>query len=939
MSKINHPSSHNQIKKDTTNDLEIDPEELSHRKDDTKYDNPPSEEIASQKYDLLGKSTKICLPPKPSTSPPTKPNIEEEVERGTNYEQTKETTLIELDEEEKSCCRDTTSLENSTKIRFAKEESNNDHNQTRKRLMKEHPFIKTIKEILDQTETKIAAPPIIFECSLRAASVNWENIRSAGGLDNLIRNSPFSPISYGSEFRESWRLAPLLHDHPLWPRFKNILDNGSVFPLMDPPPEDVRMQDFDRILEYGNHKSAKMNIDILNEHLSKEVQRGWLIPLRPGDARKLGNASIAPMGVVSQSTINELGEIVPSNRVTHDLSFPGPISGVSINSRTKMECLEPCYYGHMLGRLIHQIVAYRINFPTSPIVLQKVDFKSAYRRMHLNAQIATQCLSQANINGEDFVFLPLRLSFGGSACPAEWCIASEITTDLANRILNHSHWHPETLKARLSESVPRTKVLEQAIPYHSAKPMIVNPGLEKVGKSDVYVDDICLVGVLKDNESELRLKNSILLALEIVGRPINKSEPLIREELASKSKLLAESGLSEIKCILGWELNTRQLNIRLPDDKYVVWSRQIQEVLDNKGKTSKKTVEIVTGRLNHVASIIPISRHFLSRIHFNLSKMKDFKTYYLPKQVLKDLEYWLNILQKARKGISLNLLTHRAPNKLYWSDACEYGIGGFSSGGKAWRWRIPENLQHRAHINLLEFMAELACIWDDILEGNIQEEDCILAFGDSTTAMGWIHKSKYKSDTDSDESSEARLNVARKLANLVLDNDLRLYSQWFAGTKNELADFLSREGSTLDDDVLTETLFSQFAEQVPRNCRVSVLRPEITSFFSTTLQKLPKRQQQLHNIDDSIQPRGVSGYHSSGQLSSMTTNSWKDLNSTNETKFLHYLLNTSDPNLHTREEFQDWLKAQSEIPSAQWHRHSWRTTPMTQESLQTGKQQ
>jgi hypothetical protein len=47
MSKINHPSSHNQIKKDTTNDLEIDPEELSHRKDDTKYDNPPSEEIAS----------------------------------------------------------------------------------------------------------------------------------------------------------------------------------------------------------------------------------------------------------------------------------------------------------------------------------------------------------------------------------------------------------------------------------------------------------------------------------------------------------------------------------------------------------------------------------------------------------------------------------------------------------------------------------------------------------------------------------------------------------------------------------------------------------------------------------------------------------------------------------------------------------------------------
>jgi hypothetical protein len=466
------------------------------------------------------------------------------------------------------------------------------------------------------------------------------------------------------------------------------------------------------------------------------------------------------MGVVSQSTINELGEIIPSNRVTHDLSFPGPISGLSINSRTKMDCLEPCYYGHTLSCLIHQIVAYRTEYPTLPIVLQKVDFKSAYRRMHLNAKTATQCLSQTCINGDNFVLLPLRLSFGGSACPAKWCIASEITTDLANRILNHSHWNPGTLKAKLSESVPNTKILDSTHPFCSAKPMIVNPEVEKVGKSDVYVDDICLVGVLKDEKSELKLKNSILLALEIVGRPINKREPLVCKELASKSKLLAESGLSETKCMLGWEFNTRELNIKLSDKKFSIWSHQIQDILNDRGKISKKMLEVVVGRLNHAASIILILRHFLSRLHFHLSKMKDFKVYHLPKQALKDLELWLKILQKANTGISLNLLTYRAPNKLYWSDACEYGLGGFSSGGKAWRWHIPEELQHRAHINLLEFMAEIACIWDDILEGNIQTQDCILAFGDSTTAMGWIHKSKYRSDKDSDESAEARLTVA-----------------------------------------------------------------------------------------------------------------------------------------------------------------------------------
>jgi hypothetical protein len=228
-------------------------------------------------------------------------------------------------------------------------------------------------------------------------------------------------------------------------------------------------------------------------------------------------------------------------------------------------------------------------------------------------------------------------------------------------------------------------------------------------------------------------------------------------------------------------------------------------------------------------------------------------------------------------------------------------------------------------------MAELACIWDNIITGTLQTEDCILAFGDSATAIGWLHKSKYKSENDSKESSEARLNVARKLANLVLHNDLKLYSQWFAGTKNEVADFLSREGGLLDDDSLTNSLSTKFSSQVPRNFRISALKPEITLFFSETLQKLPKRQPQPLSTRDSTLHHGTNGLHSSNASNLTTTPSSSSSNNTSETKSRHYLLNTSDPDLHTREEFQDWLKAQSEIPLAQWHRPSWKTTPWTHE--------
>jgi hypothetical protein len=248
--------------------------------------------------------------------------------------------------------------------------------------------------------------------------------------------------------------------------------------------------------------------------------------------------------------------------------------------------------------------------------------------MHLNAETATQCLAQMHIDGNDYVMLPLRLSFGGSACPAELCIApSEITTDLANRILNHSHRNPNTLKSKQSEQIPETTLLDPKTPFCQAKPMIVEPKLENVGKSDVYVDDICLVGVLQNDYSESRLKHSILLALDVVGRPIhNDEEPLPHDELASRSKLLAESGLSEQKCLLGWEFNTRDLSIKLSDTKFSVWSTQLHDILSNAGRTSKKTLEIIKGRLNHTASIIPITCHFFIQIvllSFNRERLQN----------------------------------------------------------------------------------------------------------------------------------------------------------------------------------------------------------------------------------------------------------------------------------------------------------------------------
>ena len=59
---------------------------------------------------------------------------------------------------------------------------------------------------------------------------------------------------------------------------------------------------------------------------------------------------------------------------------------------------------------------------------------------------------------------------------------------------------------------------------------------------------------------------------------------------------------------------------------------------------------------------------------------------------------------KTKDVIDMNLLVSRKPVKVYISDSCHAGMGGYSSDGFALRWYIPEHLKFRASNNLLEHL-------------------------------------------------------------------------------------------------------------------------------------------------------------------------------------------------------------------------------------------
>jgi hypothetical protein len=203
----------------------------------------------------------------------------------------------------------------------------------------------------------------------------------------------------------------------------------------------------------------------------------------------------------------------------------------------------------------------------------------------------------------------------------------------------------------------------------------------------------------------------------------------MREDCLSLSKLEDEGTLAKKLIILGWEINTCQLTIALPEKKLKLWKKDLQTVLTTK-KVSYKKLETLVGCLNHSATACPLMRYYLNGIRNTLvswnktSAPKNCERY-LSKPTIDNLKLWTHhFLPKISKGISLNMITFRRPSFICWSDACPHGLGGYDFKGNAWRFQIPPAFRKDilCQNNLLEFEASLISVWVAITDGFAEKE-------------------------------------------------------------------------------------------------------------------------------------------------------------------------------------------------------------------------
>ena len=571
--------------------------------------------------------------------------------------------------------------------------------------------------------------------------------------------------------------------------------------------------------------------------------RGWQLPLPKEAALEIPpGCEVAPLGVVAQWTIDESGNRKPKLRLTHDQSF-NPTRGEqrSVNDRVVTSELTPARFGRALMRLLHYICLLRRRFPGERLLLTKVDCKSAYRRIHLQATTAMKaCTVFAGL-----LLVALRLTFGGAPNPSQWSDVSEVAVDLANDLVRRDDWDPASWSAPQQQLLTSDKavdcdagVVRASDEFGKAAEMsVVYPVEDGKPMFDCYLDD--LFGVSRAID-KARLEAVLPFVLHLIGRPVEAGTPesLPRDSLIAVSKFLAEAKASEAKVILGWLVNTRSMTVSLPSDKHRAWTEEIQALRTRPSRrATAKELESTVGRLSHAAYVIPNSRHFLGRLYRAGERAKVHGSVTLTQAQRDDLGLWKVFLDSALRGVSINRLVARWPNRIVRVDACPQGMGGYGLlSGVAWRIHLEPDLTGRGSLNSLEFLAALIGLWvENELGGAFGPDDVLLCQGDSSSATGWLSKSSFG------DECPLHLAISRSMAGYLNDQKIAHYSQWFPGKENSVADSLSRDFH-LPDSELVSHLRLNFANQLPQSFRLVRLTAAMTSSVGRLLRLLPKTQ-------------------------------------------------------------------------------------------------
>lgn len=653
-------------------------------------------------------------------------------------------------------------------------------------------LVQCIQFALSSPEVPLCKSPMIFRFDKETAVKNALSLQEFDfSIEKMLKQIPGTSLHAGSEFRNLNFIRPLLDLHPYSQRIQEYVQSGISYDFVDEIPfsEEERQKDINQALHKDiNNKSASSNPLICEKAFEKEIGRGWSFVLPLSVANLLQDRiNFIPLGTAPQWTIDEHGNPKRKYRLTQDCSRLRP-SGKSINSCTDKSKPSECYFGGCLNRILLRILFLRHKYPNVPILINKYDLDSAYRRMHIKFEHSLLECWKWN----DLMFINSRLPFGYEKACEKFSHLTDLVVDLAQRLAEDDTWNPSLLHSDLIDQVPQPVYT----PRDKASARPLQDSIECFDSyQDGYIDDLIGIVVVTDKTLIQKVKHAVPLILSSLFRPIFPDDAihLERAPILAPDKLLAEGGLTEIKTILGWVVDTDRLLIRLPLAKAKRYLADINALIDKgnaKEIISSTELETLIGKMVHVSQIAKEGLMFLNRFRFRMKSLQDTSKppylRHLHDQDIKDLVLWKQIIKSCVIGRDINIIVKTVPMFIFVSDAAESnGLGGWLNFGPAWRFELPSELLGIFSSNLLEC---IAAYWSlKLLLSFVQP---VRARGrvDNAVSTSWLVRNRFDP-----HESPAHDELCRLIGEALSSTGSVLDPDHLDGDNNIVADSLSRD--------------------------------------------------------------------------------------------------------------------------------------------------
>ena len=221
----------------------------------------------------------------------------------------------------------------------------------------------------------------------------------------------------------------------------------------------------------------------------------------------------------------------------------------------------------------------------------------------------------------------------------------------------------------------------------------------------------------------------------------------------------------------------------------------------------------------------------------------------------EDLKLWIVFLRSAVDGISLNLVVFRKPTLQSLSDASPWGIGGHSpTTHVTWRHKFTELEERSFTMNCKEY---IGVVVDSVIQAKYDNtgasHPCYLHRSDSTSSVGWMHKSNHDP-----EEAPIHDEIARYHARHTMSIKACNYSQHLPGIDNVVTDCLSRDFH-LSDDQIVAMLTSVHPSLHDTPIQIVPVPDEVISWISSLAQLKPAPLGSLVERTPSTLAAGISG--------------------------------------------------------------------------------